>query len=222
MSRRHNKRNWRNPRGPAVFTRTLLAFHIGFCLHWATGCDGRSRQHPESGEKEFTSSRFTGDGANSQSATAQERPKRRSPKRVSQASGTESGRYGSVELIDAGDDTLDLSEFIDRQANLARQNNQRCLLVTMLPQCPSCAAFGYALAKTAFGPELGKIRVVRLDLGEFEDELKHLHLPIDRIPGFILLGHSGNIVDFLDAGEWNTNDPAEFIPIIEEFASWGD
>ena len=89
----------------------------------------------------------------------------------------------------------------------------------MLPKCPSCAALGYALSRGVLTHKLGKIRILRLDLDEFEQEIRGMHLPIDRVPGFILVDGSGRISDFLDAGEWNTNDPAEFAPILVQFVS---
>jgi hypothetical protein len=120
-------------------------------------------------------------------------------------------------LVDVGDDTPNFAQFVAQQASIAFENNQVCLLVTMIPKCPSCASLGYALVHSSLGKALGKVRIVRLDLDEFEEELRNLHLPIDRVPGFIRLDREGKVVDFLDAGEWSSNDPAEFAPIIEAF-----
>ncbi len=218
VSQRKNERTKHALGVSAAFFPASLGICVGFCLHFATGCHIRSSQHIGPTENSSSMSLAARDGANSQSTPdAQVQLIRQRSKRVSQARKTESGRYGLIDLVNVGDDTLDFTEFIAQQASAAGENDQRCLLVTMLPRCPSCAAFGYALARTSLRHELGKIRIVRLDLDEFEDELRHLHLPIDRVPSFILLGRSGAIIDFLDAGEWNTNDPAEFAPILEEF-----
>jgi len=138
-------------------------------------------------------------------------------KHSSLASRTETGQYGLIELVDVGDDTPRFAEFVAQQAGAAYEKKQICLLVTMVPQCPGCASLGYALSRGSLLNSLGRVRIVRLDLDEFEEELRNLHLPIDRVPGFIRLDRLGKAVDFLDAGEWNTNDPAEYAPIIEAF-----
>jgi hypothetical protein len=76
---------------------------------------------------------------------------------------------------------------------------------------------GYALANASLRDQLGKIRMIRLDLDEFEEDLRHFHLPVDRVPGFALVNRAGKIVDYIDAGEWKTNNPAEFVPILRAF-----
>ncbi len=136
----------------------------------------------------------------------------------SRAAGTESGQLGEVELVDAGDDTPDFAEFAAQQIAAAEKDHRSCLFVTMLPKCPSCAALGFALSHGFLGRKLGRIRVVRLDLDEFEEDIRRMHLPIDRVPGFVLMDRSGKVIDFLDAGEWNSNDPAEFAPLVSDFA----
>jgi hypothetical protein len=161
---------------------------------------------------------ISGDRANSQSTP----PRRQGPDRArirlsSQARGTETGRFGEIELVDVGDDTPDFAAFVAQQAGAAYENGQTCLLVTMVPKCPSCASLGYAVARNSLGNTLGRVRVLRMDLDEFEQEFRNLHLPIDRVPGFIRLDRHCKAVDFLDAGEWNTNDPAEFAPILGAF-----
>jgi hypothetical protein len=136
----------------------------------------------------------------------------------SRAAGTESGQLGDVELVDAGDNTPNFAEFAAQQIEVAEKNHRHCLFVTMLPKCPSCAALGYALKRGYLGHKFGRIRIVRLDLDEFEEDMRRMHLPIDRVPGFILMDRSGKVIDFLDAGEWTSNDPAEFAPLISDFA----
>jgi hypothetical protein len=137
--------------------------------------------------------------------------------RASQSTGTESVHLGLVELVDVGDDTSNFTEFLRQQAKAANDNHQACMLMSTLPRCPSCTAIAYALRRTALNRQLGATRIVRLDLREFEDELRRRNLPIGRLPGFFLVGRDGDILDFMDAGEWNTNDPEEFGPIIGEF-----
>lgn len=127
------------------------------------------------------------------------------------------GQFGSAEVVDVGDDTARLSNFLLGEAQSAFDHKQRCLLVTTLPKCASCAALGYALARTSLKYNLGKIRIIRSDIEEFEEELRTLQVPLDRVPGFMLIDQTGKFVDFLDAGEWNTNNPAEFGPILGSF-----
>jgi hypothetical protein len=138
-------------------------------------------------------------------------------RRVSRAKQSEVGQFGNAEVVDVGDDTNNFADFLVREAQAAFEHEQRCLLVTTLPKCPSCAALGYALARTSLKYNLGKIRLIRSDLEEFEEELRALQVPLDRVPGFMLIDKTGKFVDFLDAREWNTNNPAEFGPILGSF-----
>ena len=135
----------------------------------------------------------------------------------SRAKGTESAQFGSTALVDIGDETMNLHEKMMQELSLANENKERCLFATMQPGCPSCAALGYAVSSGALSRAMGRLRIIRIDLNEFEAEARELNLPIDRVPGLIRLNDFGQIEDFLDAGEWNTNDPAEFVPIVSKF-----
>ncbi len=195
----------------------ILGVFLGSWHHVATFFVGREALHFHC-TTQGSASAAGPDGSNSQpKRPGIPIPNHRRIKHFSLASSTETAQFGQIELIDVGDDTPNLAEFVAHQAAAAYENKQVCLLVTMLPECPGCASLGYAIAKNTLGSALGKVRIVRLDLDEFEEELRSLHLPIDRVPGFIRLDQFGKAVDFLDAGEWNTNDPAEFAPIIAAF-----
>ncbi len=190
----------------------------GLSRHSATVLGSRGRLSFQATKRSELAPAAGNDGSNSQSQIPSlNLPIHRKIKHSSLASRTETGQYGQIELVDVGDDTPRFAEFVAQQAGAAYDNKQICLLVTMVPQCPGCASLGYALARSSLRNSLGKVRIVRLDLDEFEEELRNLHLPIDRVPGFIRLDRHGKAVDFLDAGEWNTNDPAEYAPIIEAF-----
>jgi hypothetical protein len=129
----------------------------------------------------------------------------------------ETGQFGKVTLVDMGDDTPSLAPKLRQQLELAQIRNERCLFLTMVPGCPTCASLGYAISSGALGHFAGRVRVVRIDLDEFESEVKELNLPIDRVPGFFQIDSTGKVLDFLDASEWRTNNPAEFGPIIAKF-----
>lgn len=194
----------------------IFGVFVGSCAHLATVVGKlRARQLAAvTFTRPATHERWTTNRPNSS-------PETKGPalesQRVSQSNATESGRFGLAEVVNAGDDTLDFHVFLEQQAQAAQKNEQKLVLVPTLPQCPKCAALGYALARTSLCHKLGKIRIVRLDLDEFEEEIRNLSLPTDRFPGFAIVGPSGGIVDYLDAGEWNTNDPAEFGPIIADY-----
>lgn len=129
----------------------------------------------------------------------------------------ESGQFGSIALVDVGDDTQSLSSSLRDELSLSERQHERCVFVTIVPGCPSCAALGYAIASGTLERLTGKLRVVRIDLDEFESDVRALSLPIDRVPGFFLVDAAGQVRDFLDASEWDTNDPAKFAPIIAKF-----
>jgi hypothetical protein len=67
-------------------------------------------------------------------------------RRFSRASGSESGQFGSIVLVNVGDDTPNLHEKMLQELALANENRERCLFMTTHPGCPSCAAFEYAIS----------------------------------------------------------------------------
>jgi len=140
-------------------------------------------------------------------------------KRYSRASATEAGQFGPITLVDLGDETPNLREKMLQELELAAAQKQRCLFVTVQPGCPTCSAFGYAMSTEALSREAGRLRVVRIDLAEFEAEIENLNLPIDRAPGLIRLNPSGEIEDFLEPQDWATGAFAEFGPTVSKFLS---
>ena len=210
---------WRFGREPSsVSSRTSVLWKycnfpliVAYVLYF--GCEtteqtqgGSVMSHPAGIHQ--TPLKSTSSSANSQ--VARTRPS-------SRARGTEVGNFGSAKLVDIGDDILQLRTRMLEERALAEQNNEGCLFVTIQAGCPNCAALAHTIASGALGRAAGRLRVVRIDLDEFEEEVRALNLPIDRVPGFILLDSSGQVEDFLDAGEWDTNDPSESTPVLAKF-----
>jgi hypothetical protein len=136
---------------------------------------------------------------------------------ASRALRTEFASFGTVQLVDAGESLDDLGSFLEEQAQISTRQHEKCLLVATLPDCPSCAALGYALARASPARLLGETRLIRVNIEEFDQDLRQLGLPVEQVPAFALLDEHGKIVDTLDVVEWRSNDPVDFLPLLSNF-----
>ena len=136
---------------------------------------------------------------------------------ASRALRTEFASFGTVQLVDAGESLDDLGSFLKEQAQISARQHEKCLLVATLPDCPSCAALGYALARASPAQQLGEARLIRVNIEEFDQDLRQLGLPVEQVPAFALLDEHGKILDTLDAVEWRSNDPVDFLPLLSNF-----
>jgi hypothetical protein len=59
--------------------------------------------------------------------------------------------------------------------------------------------------------------LIRVDASQFGAELVDLQVPINDLPGFVLLSREGTPIDYLHAGEWEEDVPLEIAPILESF-----
>jgi hypothetical protein len=130
---------------------------------------------------------------------------------------TEVISYGTIRLIDVGDDVQNLADFLALQANQARANDELCLIAAISPSCPSCAAIGYSLAEGTMGRALGSLTLIRVDVEEFDQDLRQVGLAATELPVFALISDTGRITQFVDSSNWSSNSPAEFLSILSDF-----
>jgi len=130
---------------------------------------------------------------------------------------TEVLSYGNIRLIDVGDDVQDLADFLALQASKATAKHELCLIVAISPSCPSCAAIGFLLAEGAMGRALGPLTLIRVDVEEFDQDLRQVGLAATELPVFALLSDAGKITQSIDSSNWSSNSPAEFLSVLSDF-----
>ena len=138
--------------------------------------------------------------------------------RASRATRTEYAALGNIQLVDVGDSVPSLADFVKSQAELSEREHAPCVLAATLPDCPSCAALGYALLGAPSARHSKKLRLIRVNVEEFEEDLNKLGLQIQHVPLFALVDATGRVrttLDTVDDLPYETT--VEFLSVLSNF-----
>jgi hypothetical protein len=116
-------------------------------------------------------------------------------------------RHGSVWLVDLGVTSLRLHESLTIQRTLATAKGERLMLMISGASCRGCDGFDALLDDPVLQRRLGALRLVRVDVGAFEQELERLRVPTDVRPAFFLLDEQLTPRDGIHHREWS--DPSD-------------
>jgi len=83
--------------------------------------------------------------------------------------------------------------------------------------CEPCNGVMQSLADPKMQTALEKIRIVRVDVAVFGQELGQMHYEIDKIPGFFLVTPDGSPRDGINGGEWGQDVAANIAPVMGPF-----
>ena len=125
-------------------------------------------------------------------------------------------RVGKIDVVDFGPDSGPLAEQLVSQEKIAHGEGKKLLIVTVQGDCKPCNGLAVALADERMQRALSHVRIVRIDFADFPVELRHLSIPIARIPGFSLIA-DGRLVDYVDGGEWDDDIAANIAPVLDRF-----
>ncbi len=126
-------------------------------------------------------------------------------------------RRGSVEVVDVGARSASLPEVLRAQSIVAEAKQQKLLLMLTGRRCEPCRDFDAAIDHPLLQQALVDVRIVRIDLDVFKDELKRMHLPTNLFPAFFVLGDDLRPLDAIHGGEWDDDVPENIAPIIAAF-----
>jgi hypothetical protein len=124
---------------------------------------------------------------------------------------------GKITLIDPGADPGRLPALLRSELAAAETARQKLVLWVVSPDCSPCNGVAVALPDPALQRALEGVRLLRVDVREFAPELDRMGLPLDRIPGFALLGPDLRILDYVDGGEWDADIPKNIAPVLGAF-----
>jgi hypothetical protein len=91
------------------------------------------------------------------------------------------------------------------------------LVETIAPSCPACVEIAREMPDPALQVVLANVRLVHVDVAEFDVEASALHLSTPGLPWFYLVDTRGDPRDGIGADEWDDNDAAEIAPVLEAF-----
>jgi hypothetical protein len=89
--------------------------------------------------------------------------------------------------------------------------------MTTTARCEPCAGVAKSLADPQMQTALAKMRLVRVDIAVFRDDLEALRVPYDAIPGFFLLGVDLAPRDGINGGEWGEDIAPNIAPVLGAF-----
>lgn len=139
------------------------------------------------------------------------------PGRASIAKGVITTHLGRITLVDVGPDIPSLRDELDHQRTLAAAAKQKLVAWLVTDDCHPCNGVAASLRDPRMQRALANVRMVRIDVNDFALELARLHIPVDKLPGFALLGTDDRPVDFVHGGEWDADIAANIAPVLGRF-----
>jgi hypothetical protein len=103
------------------------------------------------------------------------------------------------------------------QATAAHRAGETLLVQTTSQRCVPCAEIATAEADTQVQQALAKVRLLRVDVAEFRNDLKALRMNEPAVPWFYLIDARGNASDAISADEWDDNEPGNIAPVLGAF-----
>ena len=126
-------------------------------------------------------------------------------------------RIGRIVLADVGPGVRSLDVELSAQRKLAEQRGETLLLWLVVDKCSPCESVAEALGDPLLQRALADVRIVRVDVRDFQTELRFLRVPVDKIPGFALLDEDNHPVDYLHGGEWDEDIAKNIAPVLGRF-----
>jgi hypothetical protein len=124
---------------------------------------------------------------------------------------------GSITVVDVGKSVAALEKELTAQLLAAAQRRETVLVMTTGASCDPCRGVDASLIDARLQEALAGVRLVRVDLDVFREDLDLIGIPHDRYPGFFLLGPDGRPRDGIDGGEWDEDVPENIAPVLGPF-----
>ncbi len=102
-------------------------------------------------------------------------------------------------------------------ASSAQRAGEEVLVETSMAGCDPCAEIALAVRDPDVQSALSKVRLLRIDVGEFRSELAGLRMNEPTVPWFYLLDGRGQPRDAISADEWDDNDAENIGPVLGAF-----
>lgn len=126
-------------------------------------------------------------------------------------------KLAGTTVVDVGSDVSSLDSELRTQRAKAARNGEKLLLETTSADCRPCFGVAAALGDKKMQKALEGVRLVRVDVLEFSDELRAAGIPHEAIPGFFLLGVDMSPVDGIHGGEWDDDTADNIAPVLSAF-----
>lgn len=146
-----------------------------------------------------------------------QKPRRLSPPAVTAPKQTTAWTEGQIDIVDIGVEELSLERALAKQRAAAAKSGESVLVMLTGGRCEPCRGVDESLKSSLMQTALDKVRLVRVDLDVFGDDLDKLKMPHDRYPAFFLLGVDLTPKDGIDGGEWDDDVAQNIAPVLGAF-----
>jgi hypothetical protein len=130
---------------------------------------------------------------------------------------TQIHRKGGITVVDVGITAPNLAEELAKQRAEASTAHETMLVMTTAGGCDPCRGVDRSLADPLLQNALAGVRLVRLDIDIFHDDLDALKIRHEGIPGFFLLAPDLTPRDGVTGGEWDDDVPVNIAPVLGAF-----
>ncbi len=104
-----------------------------------------------------------------------------------------------------------------RQQVLARKHDQDLLVFVVTDSCKPCRTVIAALKNPEMQNALRGTRWVEVSANEYSPELASIGVPLERVPGFVLLDRNLRARDYIHGGEWDEYRPERMAPVLSDY-----
>jgi len=124
---------------------------------------------------------------------------------------------GAVTVVDIGLSEPSLDAALRKQRSIAEREGHKLVLQTTSSRCRPCQGVAAALSDPKMQTALTGVRLVRVDVRDFHEELTDLGIPHESIPGFFFLGTDMSPRDGIHGGEWDDDVADNIAPVVGPF-----
>jgi hypothetical protein len=126
-------------------------------------------------------------------------------------------RVGGLSIVDIGVDVSALGEELAKQRAEAQLQGEKVLVMTTSDPCEPCRGVDRSLGDPLMQTALRSVRLIRVDIDVFKEDLDQLKMPRRLHPGFFLLAPDLTPRDGINGGEWDDDIARNIAPVLGAF-----
>lgn len=130
---------------------------------------------------------------------------------------TRTTEIGNITVVDLGVSEPSLKAALVRELATAKAAGEDVLVMTHVKECPPCEGVAKSLPDPRLQTALEKIRLVRINLEVFKDDIAKLGLQVNPYPVYALFSADATPRDAIDGGEWDDDIPENIAPVLGPF-----
>jgi hypothetical protein len=125
---------------------------------------------------------------------------------------------GTIHVVDLDPEAKrTFRQQLAEEVHRAAKAHQSVVVMTSARWCGVCKEIQAALPDSRMQAALANVDLVRVDVDDFDDELRAAGMLEDTLPWFYKVDATLHPVDAISAGEWDDNVPLNMAPVLKSF-----